>query len=321
MYRLTKFIRINTNWLIVWVVFLSVFFSVISILIFNMMNALESYNESQFTESGYLSGLEMKNSYYVNIFGLSVYTNDTKIISDVFMVAETVEYGGNYFTKYNGINIENSSLNTGEVAISRSLSSTKNIEIGDQLVVHINFQDYNYTVSYIFDDYYGLHSTNIWKAENLIILGYSNEIITNAADYDYYYFSNINSGYSNTIIFDKTREVNRLVTSIIFISLFLVFLEFLVLVFIILKSSKLMKKDIKALRFQGFTKKQLLIYTIIDTLYIYVPIYFICGVLVLVFDKIMYSISYLTFVLLFIGFIISIGLHTLQNSRYIGEVV
>ena len=169
-------------------------------------------NASNYESAGFLNSFSSdENTYYSSIYGIEATINNKYVSSDVFMSKESIKYGGNYFTQYNHIEIEDKKLTSQECSISKTLAKKYHLKPGNSVDIYSNFVHYNFSVKYIFDGYTGSMFSNVLETKYLIILGenidlrdnmISSQIIHFSSQKDYHYSSGI-----EPIL--KEHDVNR----------------------------------------------------------------------------------------------------------------
>ena len=319
MYDLKNFFRLNKIITVLQVMISSLLFVLLSIPVQSITNCKKSLTESSFMQSGYTNGLREKNSFYCEMQWFDLKINDTLIFSDCLMTNENVQYKDSYFTKFNGLEIQNSSLSSSECSISKKTASKYNLEIGDVITVRLSSNINYFTVKYVFDDYYGLHSYNEFSSECLIILGFNEQILSNLLSTSYYTFSDEVTTFASEPILNKDDAIHQLSNSqvlycSIFISVCIIFTLLIELVF----TGKL-KYYLMVSSNYGYTKKELVLYIAIDTLYkygLFGIVYVVIGIVV------SHFISTLNFGTLFIAIalnmtccILSFIIQIMKNKR------
>lgn len=317
MYHTTKFIRLNKILIFICNIVLIMVFILLAKPIKNIILASEILKESSYNYLGNISisNDPIKNSYYANIGYISFWSKeDTYIICDNLMTQEKAYYDGNYFTKYQGEDIGNSNLSSGECAISSNLSVAYKIQINDCIKVRINFKDYIITVKYIFEPYYGLKEVDIFNDIGLIILGYDSSILKNAVIYDIVQFAEESIFFTDSDISVKDRLIFDLrIQFYILCTLFAVIVSLIYFIVECLFSDDI-HKDVFALRYIGLSKIKIIKYNLLDAFYKYLALYIIPVIVLIIYSLLKEINCAYELVIILLCFIITIGCSVIKTQ-------
>lgn len=286
MYDFKNVFRLNKIITALQVMISTLLFVLLSIPVHCITNCKNSLMESSFIQSGYTNGLRETNSFYCEMEWFDLKSKDTIIFSDCLMTNENVQYKNSYFTKFNGVEIQNYYLSSSECSISKKTASKYGLAIGDEITVRLSSNSNYFTVKYIFDDYFGLHSYNKFSSECLIILGFNEQILSNLLSINYYTFSDEVTTFASEPILNKDDIIRQLSNSqVLYCSIFIGVCIALTMLIELIFTERL-KNDLMVSSKYGYSKKELVSYIAIDTLYkygLFGMVYVVIGIVISLF--------------------------------------
>lgn len=249
----------KANWIVALVFGLvmsmtTILFSGFSNKLFDMNHV---YSCSSYDASGYLprDTFADKNSYYSNLSYVSL-SSDNKIIStNTLMCKNDVNYCNTHFVNINGEQIVDRGLLDADCSLSKNTAEHYSLKIGDTIKVK-TIASYDFTIKYIFDNFYGFDEPNYFGDEYLIILGENTDLINSLQSYNTYVLADKNFVFGSSGMLNsrhntltKIRTYNALIYSgfsfLVIVSLIITLLFF----------SNDIDNDLKYHYINGFKKK------------------------------------------------------------------
>ena len=249
----------KANWIVVLVFGLvmsmtTILFSGFSNKLFDMNHV---YSCSSYDASGYLprDTFTDKNSYYSNLSYVSLSSENKTISTNTLMCKNDVDYCNTHFVNLNGEQINDRGLLITDCSLSKNTAEHYSLKIGDKIRVK-TIASYEFTIKYIFDNFYGFDEPNYFGDEYLIILGENADLVASLQSYNTYVLADENFVFgSSGMLNSRQNTLSKIRTYNAMIYSGFSFLVIVSLIITLLFFSKDIDNDFKYRYINGFKKK------------------------------------------------------------------
>lgn len=243
----------------------------------NGIDIISSYNYSEYEYKGEVNSIyPFDNSFYYNLSISSIRDQEfNNFNSTIYMQRNDVKYKKMFYMYYSGKEIENYKLENNELAISKNFHELYNVNIGDLLRIRVSDLEFMYQVKYIFENYYDHENISLLYNYNpLVILGENSDILDNSNDKTLMTYSSKALDYlATTSLERKSKTISSINAKIYTFYTLNLLLLFIITIFVEFILNKRFMISYYSLRQDLIPKKKLVLFTIVDIVYVYSAIF------------------------------------------------